>query len=388
MAVLAGVMFLSASSAWASPTYGPLNQTVPIPTATPTPTPVPTVTPAPTPTPEPDESADEVGDEEEFEEPIDDDDGDFFGNDDDNADEEGADSGDSEAGEEEEENADAGADADSSSNEDESGNDESESVDDGAGDAGGEGASDSGASSAPESTGLTASVSVLVVNIREQPSLESVVVGTVFQDDELEVLGRSDNDSWWLVCCALGSAQPAWVNPDFLTPDFDADDEGNLLPVISQEADSASPASGSSVQAEESSAELELTMSLNPRYVWQDLPFTLEFVVRNVGTTDVTNVVLRDELLADLTFVTANASSGGGVVKESLENGNTLITASWDALTAGSEHTLAVQLEIDAALGNGNVIDNLSVVGADETSGSTTAGISIGLPPMALPVFK
>lgn len=386
VAVLAGLMLFSASSAWASPTYGPLNQTVPIPTATPTPTPVPTVTPAPTSTPEPesDESEDDASDEE-FDEPIEDD-GDFFDNteEEEGVDEENADSGDATPSEDTDENA-ADAEADSPADEDGDAEDAPSGDESAGGDASGD-AVDAAADSGPASTGLTATISVLVVNIREQPSLESVVVGTVFQDDELEVLGRSD--SWWLVCCALGSDQPAWVNPDFLTPNFDDAEAESLLPIIELGSGDVSSSSGSSVQAAESEPNLELTMSLNPRYVWQDLTFTLEFVVRNVGTADVTNVVLRDELLEDITFVTANASGGGGVVKESLDNGNTLITASWDALAAGSEHTLSVQLQMDEQLEDGAVIDNLSVVGATETSGSTTSGISIGLPPMALPIFK
>lgn len=394
VAVLIAMMLFSSPSAWAASTYSPVNQTVPIPTATPTSTPVPTVTPAPTPTPTPeadDHEEDEV--DEEDEEPLEDGGGFFDNTDDQDADSDSADfETDGDVTEETGDESDAGSSAEG----DEPENDDApadEAADDAASDGPADGPVDGdtasggdGADAAIESTGLTANVAVLVVNIREQPSLESVVVGTVFQDDELEVLGR--NDAWWLVCCALGSEQPAWVNPDFLTPNFDATEAETLLPVIDGASNAGGAASGSSVQAAESVPNLELEMNLNPRYVWQDVPFTLEFVVRNVGSTKVTNVVLRDELLEELTFITAVASSGGGVVKEALDNGNTLITASWDELDAGSQHTLSAQLLLPDTLEDGAVIDNLSVVGASETSGSTTAGISIGLPPSALPSFK
>lgn len=393
--VIAGIMLLVNSSAWAAPILVPSNQTVPIPTATPTPTSVPTVTPAPTSTPEPessDEPVEEDGSElEEDGSELEEDSADFFGN----------------SNEDAPDTEDQPSDENSNINtESSSSNDEAEETD---GSLAGEPAENASATEASnnqateadlnsgtstvdvnaataQSTGLSATVAVIVLNVREQPDLESVVLGTLFQDDEVEVLGR--NGTWWLICCAFGSDQPAWVNPDFLEPDFDTSDIDELLPVIGPASEESTPAAGSSVQAANASPELELEMSLNPRYVWQGLDFELNFVVRNVGESAVTNVVLRDELIQDLTFITANASNGGGVVKETLENGNVLVVVSWDELASGQSQTVSIQLRLDVDLEDGSVIDNLAVVGAAETSSSTTAGISIGLTPAELPIFK
>ena len=391
--VIAGIVMLTNASAWAAPILAPVNQTVPLPTATPTPTPVPTVTPAPTSTPEPDSTATPTIDGGE---PVDleEDDGSFFDDEetDGDAPTDGEDAADDSAtdnsGSEEDS---AAGDADSTDNSTtETGSDGASNGDnsDNAGSAtagSGSAGVDSAESAEVASTGLMASVAVIVLNIREQPSLESAVLGTVFQDDQLEVLGR--NGPWWMVCCAIGSDQPAWVNPDFLEPDFDLEQADELLPVIGNEADEAGAPSGASVQAADSSPNLELTMSLNPRYIWQNLTFELEFVVRNVGQSTVTDVVLRDELLSEMEFITATISDDGEVLKEALDNGNSLISATWAELEANQQVRVAFTLRALEQLEDGYVVDNLAVVSAAETS-STTAGISIGLPPAELPIFK
>jgi len=370
VAVIAGIVLLTNASAWASPVLAPANQTVPIPTATPTPTPVPTVTPAPTATPE-DDADEPIVDPTEEPIDLDEDDGSFF----EDTEEESL------VDEESTEDNDSSEDSDSNENESSSeptGSSSQES-------SSSEPATGIEADNTVASTGITASVAVIVLNIREQPSLESAVVGTVFQDDSLEVLGR--NGDWWLVCCAIGSDEPAWVNPDFLEPGFDLAQADALLPEFGSENNAAGETSSGSVQAKESSPDLELKMSLNPRYIWQNLTFDLEFVVRNVGNSAVTNIVLRDELLGELEFITAKVSDDGQVIKESLDNGNSLVTVSWPNLAANTEVNVAFTLRAVGELENGYVIDNLSVVGAAETS-STTAGISIGLPPSELPIFK
>ena len=183
--------YQGSGSLWAAPSGSGLNQTVPFPTATPENTPVPTATPVA-----------EAG-EETDEEPEDRNPGDpiatltpvptetplgglvpedeAFGDEEQGG--EGLDDGDLNPEEPGEENGgETGAESPSDRNASENPPTEQEAAED-----------------APKAPKQTAEVKPIVLNVRSGPGTDSPVIGTVFQGDQVAVLGRK----WRLVACLL-----------------------------------------------------------------------------------------------------------------------------------------------------------------------------------------
>ena len=50
-------------------------------------------------------------------------------------------------------------------------------------------------------SGLTATITVATLNVREGPGVEYAVVGTLFAGDVVNVLFRNEANTWYYICC-------------------------------------------------------------------------------------------------------------------------------------------------------------------------------------------
>ena len=236
-----------------------------------------------------------------------------------------------------------------------------------------------------DESGPTGSVTVSVLNVRSGPDVSFEIQGTVFGGDILDILGRTEDDSWWQICCAFGQDEPGWVDSQLIAPNFDLADSRELLPVI-RVADDSEATPGTSAMAAGAEG-LLLEIRQTPAFVWQGKSFNFQFVVTNSTGSTATVVELRDDLPSDLIFVSANASGGGEVTSLDNEQGGKLLTVLWPQLAPDEEVTVTVSLQIPPDLAAGYVINNLAVAGAQNAK-PTTAGLAIGMPPTTLPSFK
>lgn len=343
---------------WAAPHLGAKHQTIPPPTFTPQNTPVPTATPVaddddepddePTTTPTDDASDDDSGENSEDE---------SFSDNDDN---------------DEQDNSDSSNGGDSV-----------------------------GLPSDPDSAIAlpTAKVKAIVLNVRSGPGTEFAVVGTVFQDDELTISGRSG--AWWQVCCAIGATEPGWVDSQFVEAEFDVEAAQELIPEIATDVTTSRAASSSSAGTSTSALNrsiLEIEISHEPAFVWQESSFDMTFLITNTSPSTAEDVQIRNDFPPELLVVgvaDANGDSNSDEVVDATDeseisdgiNGRKILVASWGEIAGGESRSLRIKLEVRPDVEMGSVINNLAVVTASNAE-DVTAGISIGMPPIRLPTFR
>lgn len=96
--------------------------------------------------------------------------------------------------------------------------------------------------------GPRAVVNAPLVNLRAGPSTTTNVVAVVERGAEYEVVGRSDDDEWWQICCE--GDQAVWISREFVDTDGPVDAVpvgGAGAPVVSAPAEAAaSPGLGGS----------------------------------------------------------------------------------------------------------------------------------------------
>jgi len=257
------------------------------------------------------------------------------------------------------------------------------------------------------------------LNVRQGPGTNFAIVGHAVRGDVVSVQQRNAAGDWWQVCCASDTKSAGWVTSKFVQPNFDATQANTLIPVAGDAAASA-PATPTTVApaptevitptatvsvaptavvttsatavptdtaTTPSTSPSVVTIQQTPALVWQGKEFELSFVITNTGSVQATNVELRDELPPELTFVSAEAGSDGTVAPQASVAGKSVLSVQWPRLAAGAAVTATVTLQMAAKLPDGTVIDNLAVAAADQME-SSTAGISLGLPPTSLPDFQ
>ena len=63
-------------------------------------------------------------------------------------------------------------------------------------------------------------VTGIFVNLRTGPGLDYDIVGRVYQNDTVEIIGRTEDNAWWQVCCSE-EGETAWMTDQFLRPEGD-----------------------------------------------------------------------------------------------------------------------------------------------------------------------
>lgn len=243
--------------------------------------------------------------------------------------------------------------------------------------------------------GLTGSISVPRLNVRQGPGTTFPVVGTVSQGETVTIISRNPVGDWWRACCVSGTTQDGWMAAQFIVPNFDLG-QANVL--IAVDGSIPAPPEPTPVPTLDPNAvptttvpstvtPFELQVQQEPVYAWQGQIITLTYLLNNTGTAVATNVELRNELPAELGFVSAAPLSAGEFLTETAPVSRTVVVFRWPELQVGAAVSASVQVSVSAQLPNGTVLDNLAVAGADNVQ-PVSAGISIGMPPTSLPDFR
>lgn len=88
-------------------------------------------------------------------------------------------------------------------------------------------------------------VNAPLVNVRDQPNLDSNVLATVERGAEYDIVGRSANGDWWQVCCV--DAQPVWVARQLVDTDGAVDAvlaSDTNQPLAAESSSASSPGQG------------------------------------------------------------------------------------------------------------------------------------------------
>jgi uncharacterized repeat protein (TIGR01451 family) len=219
------------------------------------------------------------------------------------------------------------------------------------------------------------------LNMREGPGTNFAVVGGVSRDETVRILERNADGTWWRICCSTSTTTEGWASAQFIQPQFDPAQANTLIPVAGGESPAAS------APAPAPAANLSLTLAQFPQYVWQGQTVTLRLVVTNQGTADATDVEVRSELPGTLAFIAGDPGAGGQWEQQSGNEGRIAISLRWPTLAAGQSATATLEVQVANDLADGSVIDNLAVLSAAGLA-PVTEGISIGMPPLALPDFQ
>ncbi len=248
------------------------------------------------------------------------------------------------------------------------------------------------ATTAPPLEGVTATVNVARLNLREGPGTGYPAIGVITNGEIVRVLGRTEISDWWRVCCLNGTTTAGWVASQYLTPNFDLNQATVLLPVLTDLATPPAPTAVPTVDpaalpAPMPAAGLQLQIRQDPLYTWQGQEVVIVYLLVNNSEAAVTMVELRNELPPQFSFVAVEAAGDGEVTTENLETGPAIFAIQWPELAAGARAEVQVRIRIAADLPDGTVIDNLAVVTAQDLA-AVTSGISIGMPPTTLPEFR
>jgi uncharacterized repeat protein (TIGR01451 family) len=263
-------------------------------------------------------------------------------------------------------------------------------------------------------------INVPRLNLRSQPSTNGTILGKLLLDETVQIWGRDAAGEWWYVCCLAGTTTEGWASATFIDPSFNRTIANQRLVVYDPQARALLPtptprAVGTPQLAMTSRTALTGTLAAQAAtgvgagrplaaseaatttlavLLWQEPPFVspgdgldLRFVITNTGGITATQVEVRDELARDLLLAGGAASEGGRLDRSRAANGNIVFTLRWPELEPGAAVTATVGITLSAELTGGTVIDTIVAASAANAEAETT-GVSIGLPPVALPDFR
>ena len=76
--------------------------------------------------------------------------------------------------------------------------------------------------------GLTATVDVLTLNVRQGPGTTFPVIGKLTQGSTVSVEAVNSAGDWWQICCVAGTETRGWVSAALVVPSFAADQAATL----------------------------------------------------------------------------------------------------------------------------------------------------------------
>ncbi len=252
--------------------------------------------------------------------------------------------------------------------------------------------------SAVPASGLTATVTVVTLNVREGPGVDYPVVGSLSAGDVVNVLWRNAENTWLYVCCIPGTELGGWVSAQLLSLDFDRATSADVIPVYADAAAGAPVAGAASAQAPVSASDsptatvdatlpLQLKVNLVPRFLSQGETGQLNLQVSNPNLEDALDVEVSDQLPPQLELVSASASGEGAVTQQTAPTGEPIVLATWDRIPAGEDVRLKLTVRVVESLDDGVVFDNLAAAQGSNT-GYASGSITIGMPPVLLPDFQ
>ena len=270
-----------------------------------------------------------------------------------------------------------------------------------------------GEPTAAETVAFPGRISVGGLNVRLGPGTTFDVIGTLTRADEFDVLGRSEANTWWLICCLPETEMRGWVSARFVETDFSLEEALVQLPILPDDAaqtettaptvaiaESAAPTvteattealaitpSLTAAAAQPASVALDFALTHEPLYPVQGEMVRFHYVITNTSAVEAEALMLRNELPETLSFDEELSTTSGELTRFTLDAGATVFAIEWPALAPGAAVTATVALALDGDLPDGSVVDNLAVALA-ENAEAQTAGVSLGLPPAAPPTFR
>lgn len=228
---------------------------------------------------------------------------------------------------------------------------------------------------APNPPGVTGVILAAQLHVRQAPDPAAPVVDTLAAQAQVTLLGRTTAGDWVYLCCGATRQQPGWVNAQFVQVTG-----GNSLslPVVT---DAGLPVAAAGAPA------VALTVTAAPALIWQGARIQLHVAVRNTGTTDLTQVTLRQQLPPALRYVTSTIDNAGSLQLEGGAAADQVLVVRWADLTQGTTAVGTLTLHVQGDTPNGLFLDSQAVVASSEGA-TATARLTLVMPPAELPQFR
>lgn len=236
--------------------------------------------------------------------------------------------------------------------------------------------------------GVTGVVTAVTLNLRKGPNATARVIDTLFLNDPVAIMGRNQTGDWLYICCGERTKLAGWVSKQFITTNLSSDQAMALIPVfesvLNQTAAAAPTAKPSSKTAADA---LVLEMRPQPSAAWQGQTLDIQLVVRNRSDQALTAVQLRNDLPDELAVVNVQIENQGQVKYSGARQNGPIITIDWPTVPANGQVAATVTVQIATTVADGALIDNLAVV-TTKQGPEALAGITLAMPPVALPQFR
>ena len=235
--------------------------------------------------------------------------------------------------------------------------------------------------------GITGLVTAVTLNLRKDPGATARMVDTLFLNDPVAILGRNQSGNWLYVCCGARTQLAGWVSKQFVSTNLSSDQEMARIPLFESAVSVATSASGANTGSQAAADSLVLEMRSLPTAIWQGQTIEIQLVVRNRGNQALTGVQLRYDLPTELAVVKTATSGEGKVNVSGARQGGPVVAVDWPTVPANGQLTATVTVQIATTVADGALIDNLAVVNTSQGI-EALAGITLAMPPTALPQFR
>lgn len=236
--------------------------------------------------------------------------------------------------------------------------------------------------------GVTGIVTAVTLNLRKDAGAAAPVIDTLFLNEPVAILARNQNGDWLYVCCGARTKFAGWVSKQFVSINATSNQTMALIPLFangSSQGTAAIPTANTGAKPAEGTLVLEMRPLTSS--VWQGQNVAIQFVVRNRSNQAFTGIQLRNDLPAEMAVVNAQISSQGKVSYTGVRQSGPVMTINWPTVQANSQVTATVIMQIAANVADGALIDNLAVVKTSQGT-EALAGITLAMPPVALPQFR
>lgn len=233
--------------------------------------------------------------------------------------------------------------------------------------------------------GVTGVVTAVTLNLRKGPGATTNVIDTLFLNDPVAILARNQTGDWLYICCGSRTKFAGWVSKQFVSVNNQAMAQIPLFASTANQASATAPIANTSNKP--AAGTLVLEMRPLASSVWQGQNVAIQFVIRNRSNQAFTGIQLRNDLPDEMAVVNAQISNQGKVSYSGVRQSGPVMTINWPTVQANSQVTATVMVQIATNVADGALIDSLAVVKTSQ-GGEALAGITLAMPPVALPQFR
>lgn len=236
--------------------------------------------------------------------------------------------------------------------------------------------------------GATGLVTAVTLNLRKDASTTAPVIDTLFLNDQVALLARNQGGDWFYVCCGARTKLAGWVSKQFVATTLIGDQAMTLIPLFASATNqTAATVPPVNTGNKAGAGSLVLEMRPLPSAAWQGQSLAIQFVVRNRSNQAMTGVQLRNDLPDELAVLKEQIGNQGKVTYSGGRQRGPVITIDWPTVPANGQVSATVTVQIATDVADGALIDNLAVVKASQGA-EALAGITLAMPPVALPQFR